>query len=65
MSALGGGVLWVEADGYRAYRLIVSSTVVPLQIPRTSFVLIVSTLPTEDFDWSLVLKVGVTALFVR
>lgn len=62
---LGGGVLWGEVNGYRAYRLMVSSTVVPLQIPRTSFVLIASTLPTEDFDWVLDLKVGVTALFVR
>jgi len=61
----GAGVLWVEANGYRAYPLLVSSTVVPLQVPRTSFVLIASTLTSENFDWSLVLKIGVTALFVR
>ena len=61
----GAGVLWVEASGYRAYPLLANSTVVPLRIPRTSFVLIASTLPSESFDWSLVLKVGVTALFVR
>ena len=62
---LGAGLLWLEADGYRAYPLFVSSTVVPLPVPRTSFVLSASTLPSEGFDWSLVFKVGVTALFVR
>jgi hypothetical protein len=45
--------------------MLVSTTVVPLPVPRTSFVLIASTLPFEQFDWSLVLKIGVTLLFVR
>lgn len=45
--------------------MLVSSTVLPLPIPRTSVVLIGSTLPFQDFDWSLVLKVGITVLFVR
>jgi hypothetical protein len=62
---LGGGLLWLDANDYSPYPMLVSTTVVPLGIPRTSFVMIASTLPFEDFDWSLVLKVGVTVLFVR
>ncbi len=62
---LGAGLLWLDANDYSPYPMLVSSTVVPLGIPRTSFVMIASTLPFEDFDWSLVLKVGVTVLFVR
>lgn len=64
-AGLGAGLLWLEANDYRPFPMLVSSTVVPLPVPRTSFVLIASTLPFEDFDWSLVLKVGVTLVFVR
>ncbi len=64
-TGFGGGLLWLEANDYRPYPTIISSSVVPLPVPRTSFVLIASTLPFEDFDWSLVFKVGVTVLFVR
>lgn len=64
-AGLGGGLLWLEANDYEPYPMLVSSTVVPLPVPRTSFVLIASTLPFEEFDWSLVLKLGVTVLFVR
>jgi hypothetical protein len=62
---LGAGLLWLDANDYSPYPMLVSSTVVPLGIPRTSFVASASTLPFEDFDWSLVLKIGVTVLFVR
>ena len=62
---LGAGLLWVEMDGYHTYPVLVSSTAVPLPVPRLSFVAIASTLPSEDWDWSVVLKVGVTVLFVR
>lgn len=62
-TGLGGGLLWLEADGYRPRPMAVSSTVVPLPLPRTSLVVIGSTLPFEGFDWSLVAKVGVTLLF--
>ena len=62
---LGPGLLWVESNGYQPYPMLVSSTVIPLPLARTSFVLIGSTLPFEDFDWSLVLKVGVTLMFIR
>lgn len=64
-TGLGAGLLWLEANDYVPYPMLVSSTVVPLPLPRTSFVAIVSTLPFEDFDWSLVLKLGVTVWFQR
>src|SRR2546426_9962488 len=64
-TGLGAGVLWLEPDNYKPYPIIVSSTVVPLPIPRTSFVAIASTQPFQDFEWSLALEVGVTLWFVR
>ncbi|MDH3651143.1 MAG: hypothetical protein OEQ53_15765 [Saprospiraceae bacterium] len=62
---IGAGLLWLETNDYRPYPMLVSSTVVPLPIPRTSFVVIGSVLPFQEFDWSVVLKVGVTIWFVR
>jgi hypothetical protein len=62
---LGAGLLWLDPNDYRPYPMLVSSTVVPIGIPRTSVVMIASTLPFEDFDWSIVFKVGVTVWFVR
>ena len=64
-AGVGAGLLWVEPNDYRPYPMVVSSTVVPLPIPRTSFVFIGSVLPFQDFDWSFVLKAGVTIWFVR
>ena len=62
---LGAGLLWLEGNDYRPYPIIVSSTVVPMPIPRTALVAIGSTQPFQQFEWSLVLKVGVTLWFVR
>jgi hypothetical protein len=62
---IGAGLLWLEVNAYRPYPILLSSTVVPLPIPRTSAVGIVSTQPFQNFEWSLVLKVGITAWFVR
>ena len=64
-TGVGAGLLWLEPNDYRPHPMLVSTTVVPLPLPRTSFVMIASTLPFEQFDWSLVLKIGVTLLFVR
>jgi hypothetical protein len=61
----GAGLLWLEGNDYRPYPIAVSSVVVPLPIPRTAVVAIASTQPFQDFEWSLVLKVGVTIWFVR
>jgi hypothetical protein len=60
---LGAGLLWLEGNDYDPYPIIVSSAVIPLPIPRTSIVAIGSTQPFQDWDWSLVLKVGVLAWF--
>jgi hypothetical protein len=65
MTGLGAGLLWLDVNDYRPYPILVSSTVVPLPIPRTSVVAIASTQPFQDFDWSLVLKVGFTLWFRR
>lgn len=62
---MGAGLLWLDFNEYRPYPILVSSTVVPLPVPRTSVVAIASTQPFQDFAWSLVLKVGVTVWFVR
>lgn len=62
---LGAGLLWLEGNVYRPYPIVVSSAVIPLPLPRTAFVAIASTQPFQDFEWSVVLKIGVTAWFVR
>ena len=64
-TGIGAGLLWLEVNDYKPYPIIVSSTVVPLPIKRTSFVGIASTQPFQDFEWSLVLKIGVLVWFVR
>jgi len=64
-TGIGAGLLWLEANDYKPYPMLVSSTVIPLPVERTSFVLIGSVLPFEKFDWSVVFKVGVTLLFIR
>ena len=65
MVGAGAGLLWLDVNEYRPYPILVSSTVVPLPMPRTSAVAILSTQPFQDFAWSLVLKVGVTLWYVR
>lgn len=61
----GAGLLWLEGNDYRPYPIVVSSTVLPLPLPRTAVVAIASTQPFQDFAWSVVFKVGVTVWFVR
>ena len=61
----GAGLLWLEGNDYHPYPIAVSSTVIPLPLPRTAFVAIASTQPFQDFAWSVVLKIGVTVWFVR
>jgi hypothetical protein len=62
---LGAGLLWLEANDYRPYPIVVSSAVLPLPIPRTAVVAIASTQPFQDFEWSVVAKIGVTVWFRR
>ena len=62
---LGAGALMVTEPEFDALPIAVSSTVVPLRIPRTSIVAIASTAPFDDFQWSLVLKASVLLWFAR
>lgn len=64
-TGIGAGLLAPEATDYGVEAMLVSTTVLPLPIPRTSFVLVASTLPFESFDWSVVAKIGITAFFGR
>ena len=64
-TGLGAGLLWLEPADYHPYPILVSSTALPLPVPRTSFVLIGSTQPFQDRAWSVVAKIGVTVLFIR
>lgn len=57
---LGGGLLWLEANDYRPFPAIISTTVVPLAIPRAAIVAVGSTQPFQDFEWSLVLKASIS-----
>jgi len=65
MVGFGAGLLWLEHNDYRPYPIVVSSTVIPLPIPRTAIVAIGSTQPFQGFAWSVVVKIGVTVWFVR
>jgi|GEM_PF-3232180 len=62
-TGFGPGLLWFKTDVYRAYPILVSSTVIPLPIPRASLVLIGSVQPFQDFEWSMLVKAGVTIWF--
>ena len=61
----GAGLLWLEFNDYRPYPILISTAVVPLPVPRVAIVAVASTQPFQDFDWSLVLKVGITLLSKR
>lgn len=62
---LGAGALMLTEPSFEAIPIAVSSTVIPLRIPRTSVVAIASTAPFDDFQWSLVLKASVLLWFAR
>ena len=64
-SSVGVGILMIEPTNYKPDLMLVNSTIVPLPVPRTSFVLINSVLPFKDYDWSIVLKVGWAIWFNR
>ena len=56
----GAGLLWLEFNDYRPFPAILSTVVVPLPLPHTAVVAIGSTQPFQDFEWALVVKVGIT-----
>lgn len=55
----GAGLIWVEANDYRPWPAIISTTVVPLPVPRAAVVGVASTQPFQDWEWSLVLKLSI------
>jgi hypothetical protein len=56
---LGAGLLWLEDNHYRPYPIIISTTFVPVPIPRTGLVAVAATQPFQEFDWSLVVALSV------
>jgi hypothetical protein len=65
-TTLGAGLVWPEFKDYRPFPILTSTTVVPLTVPAPLSVVIVgSTQPFQDFEWTIVTKVAVTVFFVR
>jgi hypothetical protein len=65
-TTVGAGLLWLEFNDYRPYPILTSTTVVPLPFNApVSLVVVGSTQPFQDFEWSIVTKVAVTLFFVR
>ncbi|HEX6047701.1 MAG TPA: hypothetical protein VFZ21_00470, partial [Gemmatimonadaceae bacterium] len=64
-TGLGAGAVIVTDASFDATPVLVSSTVVPLRIPRVAVVAIVSTAPFHEFQSSLVLKASVSVWFAR
>lgn len=58
-TGLGAGAVILSDPSFDATPIVVSSTVVPLRIPRVAVVAIASTAPFDDFQSSLVLKASV------
>jgi hypothetical protein len=57
-TSIGAGLLWLEFNDYKPKTMLVSSTAAPLPLKGVSFVMIGSVLPFDNYDWSVVLKVG-------
>ena len=64
-TSAGMGMLMIEPNNYEPDFMLLSSTSVPLPVPRTALVLIGSVTPFENFNWSLVLKVGWAIWFLE
>jgi len=65
-TTLGAGLVWLEFNDYRPYPILTSTTVVPLPLKAPlSLVVVGSTQPFQDFEWTIVTKVAVTVFFVR
>jgi len=65
-TTLGAGLLWLEFNDYRPYPILTSTTVVPLPFaPSVSVVVVGSTQPFQDFEWTIVTKLAVTLFFVK
>ncbi len=63
-TTLGAGLLWPEFQDYDPDPILTSTTVVPLPFaPALSLVVVGSTQPFTDFDWTIVAKLAVTLFF--
>ena len=65
-TTFGAGMLWLEFNDYRPYPILASTTVVPLPFaPSISVVVVGSTQPFQDFEWTIVTKLAITLFFVE
>ena len=65
-TTLGAGAVWLEFKDYEPDFILTSTTVVPLPFaPSLSFVVVGSTQPFQDFDWTIVTKLAVTLFFKK
>ena len=65
-TTLGAGLVWPEFKDYRGYPILTSTTVVPLPFSESlSFVVVGSTQPFQDYQWTVVAKLAVTLFFSR
>ena len=58
-TGVGAGLLWLEAADYHPYPMIISTTFVPVPLPRTGIVAIALTQPFQNFDWSVTVALSV------
>jgi hypothetical protein len=65
-TTLGAGLVWPEFKDYRGYPILTSTTVFPLPFSeKLSFVVVGSTQPFQDYEWTLVAKVAITLFFSK
>jgi hypothetical protein len=65
-TTLGVGLVWLEFEDYQPYPILASTTVVPMPfLPSSSFVVVGSTQPFQDFQWTVVAKLAVTLFLKR
>ena len=65
-TTLGAGLVWPEFKDYRGYPILTTTTVVPLPFaPSLSFVVVGSTQPFQDYQWTIVTKLAVTLFFSK
>lgn len=63
-TTLGAGLAWLEFKDYRGYPILTSTTVFPLPFSeKLSFVVVASTQPFQDYQWTVVAKVAITLFF--
>lgn len=65
-TTLGAGAIWLEFKDYEPDFILTSTTAVSLPFaPSLSFVVVGSTQPFTDFEWTIVTKLAVTLFFKK